>query len=159
VELEAAARRALLGDATVAGYVQTRVYKYRLQTKLEGTSQSAVVVARNNGWASSLRSSAVEFPILAVRCYADPARDGDGTILELDAEDRAFGLYRAVDRVLHWQREYQMGGYGSNAGLTVVSSQRHGEPMLVTDKDRHGMGDPLGDVVYALGQWAFEVVH
>jgi hypothetical protein len=159
MELETATRRFLMADATVSGYVQDRVFKFRLEQKVDGTGQSALVVNRSNAWTAPDPVKWMEFPVLRVHCYADPRRDDDGQVAELDAEDRAFAMYRVLDRLLHARRDYTMGSVGNQKGLKVVSSARWAEPFVVTDKDRHGDGDPLGDAVYVVGQWALVVVH
>jgi hypothetical protein len=159
MELETAARRFMLADATLRGYVQDRVFKFRLELKIDGSGRSALVVNRSNAWTAPDPVKWMEFPVLRVHAYADPRRDTDGQIAELDAEDRAFALYRVLDRMLHARRDYTMGAQGSQAGLKVVSSARWAEPFMVTDKDRHGDGDPLGDALYVVGQWALVVVH
>jgi hypothetical protein len=159
MELETAARRFLLADATVRGYVQDRVWKFRLEQKIDGTGQAALVVERSNGWTAPDVVKSMEFPVLRVRSYVDPRRDMDGQIAELDAEDRAYALYRTLDRLLHGRRDVWMGTVGSAPGLRVVSSARWAEPFMVTEKDRHGDADPLGDAVYVTGEWALVTVH
>lgn len=159
MEVEAAARRLLIADQTVNGYVNGKVFRYRLEEKIEGTSGRAIVVARNNGWATPDPVTTQEFPILTVKCYADPSRDSEGNIRSTDAEDGAFALWRAVDKLLHGKRDEYWGGPSN--GLRVVTSQRWQEPVLITERDRHGQtaGDPLGDTVYVHGQYALQVIH
>lgn len=161
MEVESAARRYLLGDTTVTGYVQARVHKWRLEEKVDGTGKSAIVVYRNNGWATPDPVTTQEYPILAVKAYSDATRDSTGEIVKSDAEDRAFALMRAISNRLRRQRGEWWGAVGADPGLLVVTCAPWKEPTLVTEKDRHGQtsGDPLGDAVYAYGEFALQVVH
>lgn len=159
MEIEAAARRECLADRTIAGYVQQRVYRDRLAERVDQTGQSAVVVRRNNGWAVPEPGRSQEYPILQVLCYADPSRDDEGQIVSDDAASRAWALARAVKGRFHGVREQWWGTIGSNPGLLVVTGNVHGEPFLVSDRDRHGDGQPLGDSVYVVVELDLQVVR
>lgn len=162
MEVESASRRLLLSDATVNGYVVSKVFKYRLEEKVDGTAGRAIVVRRSNGWARPDSINTSEYPILQVQCYADPDREPlTGAITTLNAEDKAWAVYRAVDRLMHGKRGVRWGAFGSDPGLMVVSSARWGEPFVVTDHDLHGTGtaDPLGDSLYVMAQYALNVAH
>lgn len=161
MEVETAVRRYLLDQAPVTGYVQAKVFKFRLEESIEGTSGLAIVVARNNGWATPDPITTQEYPILSVKCYADPTRFDDGEIRTLDAPDKAAALYRTVNQFLHAKRGVRWGARGSDEGLFVVTSQRWREPTLVTQKDLYGhaANDPLGDVVYVHAEYALQVIH
>jgi hypothetical protein len=54
-----------------------------------------------------------------------------------------------------------MGAFGSDPGLMVVTAARWKEPVVMTEKDRHGQtaGDPLGDSVYVYVEYALQVIH
>jgi len=160
VELEAAVRRMFLNDDTVRGLVGDRVFKHRLETKVDGTGDRAVVVARNNGWATPDPVQTQEYPILGVKFYADPDRT-EGEIVRMNGEDKALAVYRAANGLLHARRGFRMGAWGSDPGLMVVTVARWAEPVTVTERDRHGMsaGDPLGDAVYVYVEYALQVVH
>lgn len=161
MEVATAFRRHLLGHDPTTGYVQQRVFKYRLGEKIDGTGGRAVVVYPNNGWATPDPVTTQEYPILAVKCFADHDRDDDAQIREYNAEDKAMALYRVVDQRLRGIRGRWIGSVGQNPGLFVVTSQRWKEPVITTEKDRHGQqsGDPLGDVVYAYVEYALQVIH
>lgn len=144
------------------GYVVGKVFRHRLEEPVDGTAGMAIVVDRNNGWATPDPVKSQEFPILRLKCYADPDRDAQGQIARLNAEDKAWALYRAADRLVHAaQRGARVGAIGADPGLMVVASSRSKEPALVTEKDRHGVtaGDPLGDSVYVVAEYNLIVVH
>lgn len=160
MEVEAAARRMLLTNDAVRGYVVDKVYRNRLGAKIDGTSGRAIVVYRNNGWATPDPVTSQEYPILAMKFYADPTRD-EGDITKADAEDKALAIYRVVNPLLHGRRGFRMGGLTPDTGLMVVTAARWKEPAIVTEKDEHGptQGDPLGDTVYAYVEYALQVIH
>lgn len=149
MEIESAARRALLANSTVNGFVAGKVYRFRLGEKLDGTAGCAVVVDRNGGWATPLPDRGQEFPIVRLKCYADPDRTTEGDIARANAEDKALAVASAVNRLWHGVRSQWWGGAN---GVLVVSCDRRGEPVIVAEADRHGVtaGDPLGDTVYAM---------
>lgn len=167
MEVESAARRELLQDSTVNGYVAGKVFKYRLEEQIDGTSGRALVVSRNNGWATPDTVKSAEYPILAIKCYADPTRDSAGLITSMDATDKAFALWRVVDRLFHAKRGQRWGAFGSDPGMMVVTSRRWREPATVGSHDQHGgggksggqAGDPLGDAVYVYAEYALQVIH
>lgn len=166
MEVESAVRRVLLADEVVASMAGSRVYKFRLEEKVDGTGLAAVVLSRDGGWAAPDLTQSSEYPLLTVRCYADPTRDGAGQIATADAADKAFALYRRVNQVLHAApRGGMWGAVGSNAGMLTISCQRWGEPYAVTAADTHGSGGPsdkdeqLGDSMYVIATYALHVVH
>lgn len=157
MELATGARRRLLSDPTVSGYVAGKVFRYRLEESLEATAGMAVVVYPDNAWATPRRNSRIEFPILTLDCYADPDRTASLAIAVANGEDKAFALYRACDRVLHNARGEWWGPVES--GLMVISCHRLGEPYVETAKTQHP-GDPsLGDVVKVSVNYAVETSH
>lgn len=163
MEVETAVRRMLLTVPTVTGYVQDKVWKFRLEErdKVEGKGSRAIVVSRNNGWATPDPVRSAEFPILRLRLYADPDRDDNGEITTYNAEEKAWAMYRAVDPLFHNKRGVRWGGTESTAGLYVVTSKRHGEPSSTTAHEQHGhpSEDPLGDMAYVEVQYALQVIH
>lgn len=161
MEVEAAARREFLSSDTVKGYTGERVFRHRLEEVVDGTGKHAIVVARNNGWATPDPVKTAEYPILGVKCYADSTRNATGEVTKEDAADKAFALARVVTRLLHARRGRWWGAVGSNPGLMVVTCQKWKEPVLVTEKDKHGegSGDPLGDSVYVYVEFALQVIQ
>ena len=156
MELETAARRQLLGVPAVTGYVQQKVFKYRLEEMIDSTGGRAVVVRRSGQWSTPDPVQTSEYPVLTVDCYADPTRTPEGEIDQLDAEDKAFAVFRTIDPVFHARRNERWGAFGSAAGLLVVSSARWREPSLVGDQPGE---DELGDVVIVRAQYAVHCVH
>lgn len=143
MELTTAARKMLLAQADVTGYVQMRVTKHSLLEPVTGTGRSAVVVRQASGWATPDPVQTAEYPLLAVECWADCSRTVDGDPLQDDSIDRALALYRVVDGHLHGKRDVMWGGL---QGLRVLSSARDGEPRIWTAKDVKGRGAPdFGD--------------
>jgi hypothetical protein len=165
VEVESAVRRHLLGDAGVNGYADGRVYRHRLQEKVDGTGLMAFVVLRNNGWATPYPTGEQEYPIVRVECWADPSRDEEGQVTQADAPDRAWAGARAVVRAMRWPiRGRMMGAVGSNPGLLVISVARRSEGFLVTEGDRHSSGgrsivDAMGDSVKVVVEFNMSTVH
>lgn len=161
MEIETAVRRMLLSVPAVTGYTQQKIFKFRLEEPIEGTSARSIVVSRNNGWAMPDEVKTSEFPILRLQLFSDPDRGAAGEILRLNAEEKAWALYRVVDPLFHGKRDVWWGAGGSSEGLRVVTSRRWREPVLVTQHDLHGRpsADPLGDSVYVEAEYALQVIH
>jgi hypothetical protein len=165
VEIESAVRRHLLADPTVNGYADGRIYRHRLEEKVDGTGLMAFVVLRNNGWATPYPTQDQEFPIVRVECWADPSRDAEGQVLRSDGPDKAWAGARAVVRALRWPvRGEMMGAVGSNPGLVVISVARRNEGWLMTEGDRHSTGsravlDAMGDSVKVVVEFNVATVH
>lgn len=160
MEIESAARRVLLLDQTVAGLVARWVFKWRLEEKVDGTGKQAIVLWRDQGWSTPDPVNTNEYPLLTVDCYSDASRGADGEMLAEDNVDRAFGLYRVVDRaLLSVGRGKKWGAFGSDPGLLVNSVQRWSEPFKTEQSDQHQGDPPLGDVAKVTTTYAFDLVH
>lgn len=159
MQILSGARKMLLSEDTVNGFVAGKVWKQRLEEKLEGTSGVAIVLTLNGGWVTPDTVQTVRFPLLRVDSYADPTREPSGEIARLDAEDKAGALQEVCDRVMHAQRGKVWGGPN---GLLVVACVRNREPVLYTHDDGHGgnlqTGNKnLGDLVYVRTEYALTV--
>jgi hypothetical protein len=157
MEIESAARRMLLQQQAVTGYVQNRIWRHDRQEVLDGTGQRAIVLRRNNGWAQREQRNTQEFPILLVECWADSTRDDCGQIVKADALDNAYALHRVVDPLLHGKRGVRWGGVN---GLLIVSSQTWAEPISETAERAHGhRAKELGDLAVVTTQYAICCIH
>lgn len=165
MELETAVRRLLLADETVAGYVGDKVFKNTLEEHVDGTGGRAVTVFRTGGWTAPDPVSSAEFPLLQVNCFADCDRDDDGLVTSRNAIDKAFAVYRSVDRLLHGAREEWWGAGGRDEGLMIVSCARYVEPIAMEAQDQHATANvgnaqvPLGDSAFVWARYACVVVH
>lgn len=128
MELTTAARRYLLAQAAVTGYVQTRVWKDRLEDVLDRTSQRAIVVKDAGAWSVPQRRNTQEYPLLRIEFWADHTRHDDGTIDIEDGMTSARALYRVVDPLLHGVRDVRWGGPD---GLFVIGCSRYSEPLPI----------------------------
>lgn len=137
MEIETAARKHLLTFASVRGYVQEKVYKYSLLQHVDGTGGLALVVRRSNGWTNPDVLNTQEFPVLMIDCWADCDRENGEPVLDNSA-DKAFALYRVVDKILHGRIDEWWGAVGNDTGLRVIQSSRGAEPFFATAKDVHG---------------------
>lgn len=157
MEVEAAARRYLMRDPTVAGYVQDRVYKNEAPL-LDSSGQSWLVVSRGSGWASPDDVQSAEFPRLIVDCTSDPDRE-NGLIVRDNAADKAYALARVVTPLFTFPnlRGRYIGGIGSTPGLFVISASKYAEPRLRTPADQHPPRE--GDTVTVRCEFALMVVH
>lgn len=159
MELETAARKYLLTDSTIRGYVvsgdETRCYKHRLEVPVHGTGKIAIVVSRNGGWATPDEVQTVEFPVLRIDAIADPDRDIDGSIRTMNGEDKAAAVLRAADRIVHNQRGVMWGGPN---GLLIVTAGRWRETAFYTQDDLHGKRLDLGDSVLARREYRLSCV-
>lgn len=164
MEVEAAARRYLLSDATVTGYVGHRVFRDKLLEPLQ-PGQMAVVIWRDGGWGAPDPGNTQEYPFLIIDCYADPDRDERGLFTTSNAGTKALGLYRAVDPLFQGPRAPKsdlVGAFGSNPGLLVLSSQRWSEPFKRSAGDLHpgqSEREGLGDAEVVRTRYAWQVVH
>lgn len=159
MELETAARKYLLTDDTIRGYVvsgtETRCYKHRLETPVHGSGKIAIVVSRNGGWAQPDEVQTVEFPVLRVDVVADPDRDVDGGIRVMNGEDKAAAVLRVVDRLLQNQRGVMWGGPN---GLLVITCGRWREMAFFSQEDLHGKRLDLGDSIMARREYRMSCV-
>jgi hypothetical protein len=161
MEVVPAARRHLMSYPSVRGYVQHRVFTYRLFEHVNGEGTRAIVCRLNAGWAEPDRSQSVEFPILVVDCWSDCTRNADGTKAAEDAIPNALALYRVVDPVLHRKRNMVWADGGSR-GLLVVDIKRWIEPFYQTKDESHAgvaYGVELGDSAVVSVQYAMTVAH
>jgi hypothetical protein len=161
VELETAARRMFLADATVQGYVAGKVFKFELLTHVTGTGGRAVVVRRATGWSAPGLRSLSEYPTLVVENWADCTRSPDGEPMAADAVDNAFALYRVTNRLIHGIRDVVWGAGGDNAGLRVVSAERSAEPAYgaATAPSASGASTntPLGESAVVIASYALHI--
>jgi hypothetical protein len=136
MEIEAAIRRELLQDPTVAGYVGTKVYRRTLWDNLEVLQGArAIVVRRTTGWAVPQRKNTQEYPTVMIQCWADADRDASGNVTTDNGMDNAWAVYRAVDTFLHGKDEGIWGKFGSSPGLEVIGCQRGAEPVAFGPDD------------------------
>jgi hypothetical protein len=151
VEIEPAARKRLLEDPTVRGYVDgDGVYKHQLLQHVDQQGTRRIVVRRSGGWGSPDRVQSSEYPILAVDCWADCTREnGPGSPKRsFDCIENALALYRVVDSLLHRVRNQWWGAYGAHEGLRVFEVTRSREPFPITKDESHGgrfFGVELGE--------------
>lgn len=161
MELETAARRMFLADASVMGYVTGKVFKFELTEHVEGTGGRALVVRRAAGWSAPPFVGSSEYPTLIVENWADVSRTPDGEALKADAEDNALALFRVTDKLLHGIRDVVWGAGGSNQGLRVVSCARAGEPGIVTASASHGGGastnTPRGEAAAVIASYSLHL--
>ena len=132
MELTTAARRFLLAQAAVTGYVQQRVWKDRLEDVLDGTGQRAIVLKDAGSWSLPQARNTQEYPLLRVEFWADHTRNEDGTIDVEDGMAGARALYRVVDPLIHGVRDVRWGG---DDGLFVIGCQRYSEPLPMTGSE------------------------
>ena len=137
MEVETAVRRHLLDQGAITNLVQRRVWKFVLRLfdddgapkALEGSGLAAIVLKRRRGWTSPDMQKTSEFPLLVVECWADNSREEDGTVIKLDAEDRAAQLYREVDRILHLaDGSHNQWPEGRSDALYIEGCHRAAEP-------------------------------
>jgi len=161
VELETAARRMFLADATVNGYVAGKVFKFELLQHVTGTGGRAVVVRRSAGWASPGLRSQSEFPTLLVENWADCTRTPDGEVATSDALDNAYALYRVTNRLIHGIRDVVWGAGGDGLGVRVISAERAGEPAHSSVQGSGGGGastnTPLDETAVVIASYSLHI--
>jgi hypothetical protein len=147
MELPAAARRLLLQQPAVTGYVGSKVHKHQLWDHVDQKGTRAIVVRMAGGWEQPDRVQTSQFPLLAVDCWADCSRGETGDKLAEDAVDNAWAVYRVVDPVLHRVRNALWGASGADPeGAYVVESFRWQEPFHAAKGD--GFGGNFSGVPY-----------
>jgi hypothetical protein len=161
VELEAAARRHLLTDSTITGYVAGRVEPFRLKRRVDPHGTRAIVIERGPAWSETERyeGASAEFPTLAIRCWADSTRDNDGNVTSLNRVENAYAVWRAVHNFIHNRRPGQIWGRtGSNPGLLVNTCSLWAGP---THLDGQGSinGVPVGEAAVVTASYAMNVAH
>lgn len=158
MEIESAARRYLLAQSSVTSLVGQRVWKHELFSPIGPDVPSAIVVVRD-GWHGPVEDSrTVEFPVLAVECWADATRNAAGDVTAESAADSAWSMHRVVDGLLHNQRNARWDR------LIVVRCMRYGAPTLIRPGDvagDHGAGNRTGTEArvdrYVRSLWAVEL--
>jgi len=165
MELEAALRRQLLSLPVVTGYVQDRVWKFRLEDDIDGTGQRAIVVSRAGGWASPLPRNTQEFPVARIQFWADHTRNPDGTIATEDGQTSAWAMYRATDPLFHGVRDVRWGADGDGeGGMFVIGCSRWSEPRedsvaaLATGRPGSTDSDRL-EAACVVVDYAVQVIH
>lgn len=158
MEVNAAARRMLLGYDPVRGYVVDKVYRDRLGEPLEGTAGRALVIVRGPGWAGPNRQQPTRFPTLITKSYADPDRDENGDVAVSNAADKAYALDGLLNKVLHNVQEAYWGAKGSDPGRLIISSYRAAEPVAARQGEAHAGGEQLGELVMVRSVWNIETV-
>ena len=134
MEIETAARKHLLNQGNVTNLVSKRVWKFGEHEPLENTGLAALVLRRNTGWTKPGRGSQ-EYPMLVIECLSDWSRTPEGQVIKDDAADRAYAVYREVDRILHQvDREVRYWPEGDKDGLLVLGCFRGSEPTEPVDK-------------------------
>ena len=161
MELETAVRRHLIADEGVNGYVTSKVFKNALLVSPQGGGGYAIVVRRAPGWAQPDRVKTSEFPRLMVECYADPDRNSDGTKKVENGTDKAWGLFRVVDQLLHARRDEFWGAGGTDAGLRIITCARDSEPTVLGGPtgDARAPDPLLGDLSVVQALYAVQAVH
>jgi hypothetical protein len=158
MELPAAARRLLMQQPAVTGYVGSKVFKHELWDHVDRTGGRAVVVRLAGGWDTPDRVQSSQFPVLAVDCWADCSRNGDGDKAAEDALDNAWAVYRVVDPVLHRVKNAMWGASGADPGAYVVECFRWQEPYHQSRDDQPGAGLPyrveMGETAVVVAQYA-----
>ena len=156
MEFVTAVRRYLL-ESPVTSLVQGRVWKYRLEEKIDGTGKAALVLSRQSGWAGRDPVNTAEFPRLFVDVHVDPSRGPGGAVRVADGEDRAYAIGRAVTPLFSYPQllAKRIGGYGSRPGMFVIFSQPYAEPRIV-EGGHVGVKDD--DVVIIRYEFALAVV-
>lgn len=160
MELITAARRWLLTLDDVRGYVDSRVYKYRLEEHVDGTGLRAIVLRYGSGWAARDPINTAEFPTLLVDFWADASRDPDGNMIIDDAISNALAMNRALKPHIHGLRDEWWGAGGTSPGLRIISAHSWGEPIIETARDVHvGAGGdvPKGESAVVTTTYALHV--
>lgn len=146
MELETGARRMLLLNPGVVGYVGQKVFKNELLEHVQGSSGRALVVRKAGGWAPPDRVQSSEFPELVIECWADPDRAPNGDMKVDNAVDKAYALYRLIDPLFHRVMDVYWGAGGTDRGVRVISSYRAMEPShSLVNYPRAGSNTPMQD--------------
>lgn len=125
MEIEAALRRYLLSDDTMAGYCGRKIYTYEISDdELNGSGGVAIAIRRVGGWTAPQLLNTQEYPLVNIQCWADLACRG---CTPLSAQTAAWALYRALDPLIHGQGDVTWGG---DSGLYVIRASRNAEPIL-----------------------------
>lgn len=160
MELETAARKLILADPTLNGYVSGKVYKFTLEEHVDGTGGMAIVVRRGSGWSASDPVKTSKYPTLYVDCWSDATRQ-DGEVVIDNAIDRALSMTNAVDKLMHGVRDVMWGETVPGTGLRVITCQRWNDVYFASAKDVHGQGDlpdmPRGNSAVATMQFALQI--
>lgn len=145
MEMLVAARRELMGRPEITTLVGTSdsfsswIFRWRLYVDVEGTSQCAIVLREDGGWASPNNHNTARFPRLTVEVYADPPRTPRLNPAMATAPDRAKAVFDVLDRVFHIPQGGQISWGDNQERLRIVSSLRLTEPQISTVSDGDGL--------------------
>lgn len=115
------------------------IWRWRPWEAVEGTSKVGIVLARHRGWAVPNRHNTLEFPLLQVEIYADPAR-GDELLPERkDAEEKALAVGKVVKDKLHVPLGKDIWWGNEEGRIRVVSSLASSEIGVEDVPDGDGM--------------------
>ena len=117
---------------------------YFTSRPLEGSQQCAIVVREDDAWTDSNEHNTMEFPLLDVFIYADPARDYMGNFDFDDTLQKIQDVREAMDKHMNWT-------YGRTrmwGNVRVLSSRRLNRQRISPVSEGDGMR--TGYVSYAL---------
>lgn len=83
------------------GWVFRDINDQRAPRPIEGTGKASVLFSQFDHWSNQTRFHTSKFPILTVFIFADVTRDGSGSPIAQDAEDKVRRVWREIDRLFH----------------------------------------------------------
>lgn len=136
----------LLADPTCLGAVDVfniggrpapGIFAYRLALPnlMEGSSNTAVVLAHDGGWAAPNLYNTLRFPRLLLNVWADPIRDAQKNNIDPLVQRRANACFETFDKVLH----RCAGGDTRFGTLRVLDIVRLTEPTILDVPDGDGL--------------------
>lgn len=126
---------AAVDSFNIDGQLTPGIFPYRLWTRMEGSSSTSVVIARDGGWAAPNLSNTLRFPRLLLNVWTDPIRDAQGHNVEATVQRRANACFEVFDKYLH----NVAGGVMWWGTLRIVDCLRLTEPVFVDVPDGDGL--------------------
>lgn len=121
------------------------IFQGQLYQRMEGTSDTAVVLTYEGGWTSPVAGSQQVFSRLGVQLYADPLRDAGGnSVNPVEVQRRARAALAVLNRHLH-SLDSDVSIWGD---LVLTNSSRLIEPVFSDVPD--GGGLIFGQVYYGV---------
>jgi hypothetical protein len=121
------------------------LFQENLYATVESSSMSAVVLSAEGQWTSPNEHNTMQFPRLACRIFADPARDVNRNVTLDDTRDKILAVKAVLDKYLHLS--YASGVMFGN--VRVLRSSRLNEAQVQPVADGSGMRQAV--VYYAMG--------
>jgi hypothetical protein len=88
-------------NAYESGWIFRDINDQRPPRSVKNTGWASVLLSQYDHWSNQVRHHTTKFPILTVFIFADVTRDGSGSPIAQDAEEKVRRVWKEIDRLFH----------------------------------------------------------